>query len=114
MNRITAELSKLKQNTLPSVEVQYLESGTFVGGENEVFDAGIKFDEMCEVVKREDLASARNSQPRLIEAVERLLETLTTAYVWSEHINCPETCQCPNCSTVRAVAELLTGKEQEG
>jgi hypothetical protein len=36
------------------VEVEYIESGTFVGGEGDVFDAEIKYGEECVVLKKKD------------------------------------------------------------
>lgn len=36
------------------VDVEYIESGTFVGGEEDTYEAGIKHGEACVVVTKED------------------------------------------------------------
>lgn len=41
---------------MKTVEVEYIESGTFQGGEEDVFTAGIKYDESCIVVRKKDFA----------------------------------------------------------
>lgn len=38
---------------IKSVEVEYLESGTFVGGEEDTSNAGIERDETCYVVSKD-------------------------------------------------------------
>lgn len=39
---------------MKTVQVQYIESGTFQGGEENVFNARIEYDEDCIVVKKGD------------------------------------------------------------
>jgi hypothetical protein len=40
---------------IKSVEVEYIESGTFQGGEEDTSNAGIKYNETCYVVSKETL-----------------------------------------------------------
>lgn len=48
-----------------TVLVEYIESGTFVGGEEETFIAGIEVSQICVVVKKDDMAT-------LLESVDAL------------------------------------------
>jgi hypothetical protein len=39
---------------MKTVEVDYLEGGTFIGSEEEVFLAGIEYNETCILIKKSD------------------------------------------------------------
>jgi hypothetical protein len=43
------------------VEVEYIESGAFQGGEEDASRAGIEYGEMCYVVRKPYLAKLRNA-----------------------------------------------------
>lgn len=42
------------------VEVQYIESGSFQGGEEDVFTSGIEYDKTCYVIRKENLQRIHN------------------------------------------------------
>lgn len=61
------------------VEVTYLESGTFQGGEEDVFKSGINYYEECVVLRKKDFAELRKKakdcgtfQRRLAKALETI------------------------------------------
>lgn len=50
------------------IEVEYIESGTFQGGEEDVFTAGIKYGETCVVLTKKDFALLKASH----QAIKRI------------------------------------------
>jgi hypothetical protein len=53
---------KLKQ----AAEVEYIESGTFQGGEEQVYNAGIERGEICLVIKKETLIAMQKEQDEAV------------------------------------------------
>lgn len=61
---------------MKTVEVEYIESGTFQGGEEDVFTAGIKYDETCIVLKKKDFTAMKSEIVELKKARLSLLKQI--------------------------------------
>jgi hypothetical protein len=65
---------------LKSVEVEYIESGTFQGGEGDVYKAGIERDETCRVLSEVNFQHASKCVTALAglnpEAIKDVVEAL--------------------------------------
>jgi hypothetical protein len=46
---------------MKTVNVECIESGTFVGGEEETYDAGIEVGDVCVVMRKEDYKSLKTT-----------------------------------------------------
>jgi len=51
----------MKLPKIKSVEVEYIESGTFCGGEEDVFNAGVERGETCVVIKKGDFLNLKKA-----------------------------------------------------
>lgn len=64
---------------MKTVEVQYIESGTFVGGEEDTSNADIERGEDCLVIKKESLSELQELAKTIQERV-RKIETIRDHY----------------------------------
>lgn len=51
----------MKLPKIKSVEVEYIDSGSFQGGEEDVFKADIGYDETCVVIKKRDFQNLKKA-----------------------------------------------------